>query len=126
MKALQRENRKLRQANDILRNASAYFCAGGARPPAEIMVAFIDEHRPEHGVEPICKMLPIAPPTYYDHLAKRVDPARLSERAKWDAELRPEIGSVFDATSASTASARYGASRSGRASAGRAARWRDL
>jgi putative transposase len=29
-----------------------------------------------HGVEPICKVLPIAPSTYYDHLAKRADPAR--------------------------------------------------
>lgn len=62
-----------------------------------MMVAFIDEHREEHGVEPICKVLPIAPSPYYDHLAKRVDPARLSERAKRDAELRPEIARVFDA-----------------------------
>ena len=62
-----------------------------------MMVAFIDEHRPEHGVEPICKVLPIAPSTYYDHVAKRADPARRSERAKRDAELRPEIARVFDA-----------------------------
>lgn len=62
-----------------------------------MMVAFIDEHREEHGVEPICKVLPIAPSTYYDHLAKRADPARRSERAKRDAELRREIARVFDA-----------------------------
>ncbi len=62
-----------------------------------MMVAFIDEHREEHGVEPICKVLPIAPSTYYDHLAKRADPARRSERAKRDAKLRPEIARVFDA-----------------------------
>ncbi|SLN72274.1 IS2 transposase TnpB [Limimaricola soesokkakensis] len=62
-----------------------------------MMVAFIDEHRREHGVEPICKVLPIAPSTYYDHVAKRVDPARRSERAKRDAELRLEIARVFDA-----------------------------
>ncbi|ETD83671.1 integrase, partial [Rhodobacter capsulatus B6] len=61
------------------------------------MVKFIDEHRGEHGVEPICKLLPIAPSTYYDHLAKRADPARLSDRAKRDATLRPEIQRVFDA-----------------------------
>lgn len=42
-------------------------------------------------------MLPIAPSTYYDHVVKRADPARLSERAKRDAELRPEIARVFDA-----------------------------
>ena len=45
------------------------------------MVKFIDDHRDAHGVEPICDMLPIAPATYYDHLAKRADPARLSDRA---------------------------------------------
>ena len=29
------------------------------------MIAFIDEHRAVHGVEPICKVLPIAPSTYH-------------------------------------------------------------
>ncbi|REF73490.1 integrase-like protein [Paracoccus versutus] len=61
------------------------------------MVGFIDDHRGEHGVEPICKVLPIAPSTYYDHLAKRADPARLSDRARRDAALRPEIERVFEA-----------------------------
>ena len=42
-------------------------------------------------------MLPIAPATYYDHLAKRADPARLSDHAKRDEALRPEIQRVFDA-----------------------------
>ena len=60
------------------------------------MVGFIDEHRGEHGVEPICDVLPIAPSTYYDHLAKRADPARRSARARRDEELRPEIQRVFD------------------------------
>lgn len=60
------------------------------------MVGFIDDHRGEHGVEPICKVLPIAPSTYCDHLAKRADPARLSDRARRDAVLRPEIGRVFE------------------------------
>ncbi len=32
------------------------------------MIAFIDEHRAVHGVEPICKVLPIAPSTYHDHI----------------------------------------------------------
>lgn len=36
-------------------------------------------------------MLPIAPASFYDHLAKRADPSRLSDRAKRDAELKPEI-----------------------------------
>jgi putative transposase len=42
-------------------------------------------------------MLPIAPATYYDHLTRRADPARLSDRAKRDEELRPQIQRVFDA-----------------------------
>ncbi len=61
------------------------------------MIAFIDDHREEHGVEPICKVLPIAPSTYYDRLAKRADPSRLSDRARRDAKLRPEVERVFDA-----------------------------
>ncbi|MBX3671292.1 MAG: IS3 family transposase [Rhodocyclaceae bacterium] len=94
IKALEREVRELRQANEILRKASAYFCDGGARPPVEAMIAFIDDHRAVHGVEPICRLLPIAPSTYYEHVARRRDPARLSGRAKRDAELRTMIQRV--------------------------------
>ena len=36
------------------------------------MIGFIDDHREAHGVEPICKVLPIAPSTYYDHVARRL------------------------------------------------------
>lgn len=61
------------------------------------MVQFINDHRGAHGVEPICEMLPIAPATYSEHLAKRADPARRSDRAKSDEALRPEIQRVFDA-----------------------------
>jgi hypothetical protein len=46
------------------------------------MIAFIDDHRREHGVEPICKLLPIAPSTYHKHAARRADPAKLPVRAK--------------------------------------------
>lgn len=60
------------------------------------MIAFIDDHREAHGVEPICKVLPIAPSTYFDHVAKRVDPEKLSFRAKRDAALQPEINRVFE------------------------------
>ncbi|TJZ79798.1 hypothetical protein FA740_18155 [Paracoccus hibiscisoli] len=60
------------------------------------MVGLIDAHRDAHGVEPICDVLPIAPSTYYDHLAKRADPARLSDRARLDEALRREIRRVFE------------------------------
>ena len=46
------------------------------------MIAFIDDHRRAYGVEPICKVLPIAPSTYRADAAKRADPAKLSARAK--------------------------------------------
>jgi putative transposase len=59
------------------------------------MIDFIDDHRGAYGVEPICKVLPIAPSTYHDHVAKRVDPTKLSARAKRDRALRPEIRRVF-------------------------------
>lgn len=59
------------------------------------MIAFIDDHRGAYGVEPICKVLPIAPSTYHEHLAKRTDPQKLSARAKRDLELRPQIERVF-------------------------------
>ncbi len=61
------------------------------------MIAFIDDHRDKHRVEPICEVLPIAPATFYEHLARRSDPSRLSDRAKRDAKLRPHIQRVFDA-----------------------------
>jgi hypothetical protein len=60
------------------------------------MIAFIDDHRGAHGVEPICKVLPIAPSTYYAHVAKRADPTRLSARARRDDALMPEVGRVFE------------------------------
>jgi len=60
------------------------------------MIRFIEDHRADHGVEPICRVLPIAPATFYDHLAKRADPSRLSGRAQRDAELKPEIERVFE------------------------------
>ena len=59
------------------------------------MIAFIDDHREVHGVEPICKVLPIAPSTYHAHVAKRTDPKKLSTRAKQDLALTPEIARVF-------------------------------
>jgi putative transposase len=59
------------------------------------MIAFIDDHREAYGVEPICRVLPIAPSTYHDYRAKRRDPARLSARAQRDAALALEVRRVF-------------------------------
>jgi transposase InsO family protein len=61
------------------------------------MVGFIDDHRNEYGIEPICAMLPIVPSTYYAHRAWRIDPHLRSDRAKSDAGLEVEIRRVWDA-----------------------------
>jgi transposase InsO family protein len=60
------------------------------------MISFIDEHRSVLGVEPICKLLPIAPSTYYETLAKRTDVDRLSVRARRDMAMKIEIRRVFN------------------------------
>ena len=57
-------------------------------------MSFIDENRAEHGVEPICSELPIAPSTYYEQKARHDDPDREPERVKRDRQLREEIGRV--------------------------------
>jgi transposase InsO family protein len=59
------------------------------------MIGFIDDQRQAYGVEPICKVLPIAPSTYHARVASRRDPARLSERARRDGVLKTEIDRVF-------------------------------
>ncbi|MBU1228248.1 MAG: IS3 family transposase, partial [Actinobacteria bacterium] len=56
---------------------------------------FIEKHRGDHGVEPICAMLPIAPATYYEHAARRRNPDLRPARAKRDDELRVQIRRVW-------------------------------
>ena len=71
------------------------------RPPVQAMIAFTDDHRRAYGVEPICKLLPIVPSTYYEHVAKQANRERRSERARRDEALEADIGRVF-ATPASS------------------------
>ena len=60
------------------------------------MVSFIDDHRAEYGVEPICRVLPIAPSTYYEAKAVEADASRASARAQRDAWLQTEIRRVWE------------------------------
>jgi len=60
------------------------------------MTAFIDEQREVYGVEPICKVLPIAPSTYYVHAARRADPTRAPVRVQRDERLCTDIRRVWD------------------------------
>nr|WP_218061925.1 IS3 family transposase [Endobacter medicaginis]MCX5474809.1 IS3 family transposase [Endobacter medicaginis] len=96
LKALEREVRELRQANEILRKASAYFAPGGARPPVAEMTEFVDAHRAAYGVEPICRQLQIAPSAYYERVRKGHQPQRRSARRQRDDALKPEILLVFN------------------------------
>ena len=72
------------------------FRPGGARPPTEDLTSFIDAHRGEYGVEPICRELPIAPSTYYESKARAADRSRLPARAHRDAQLREHIARVWE------------------------------
>ena len=60
------------------------------------MIAFIEAHRSEYGVEPICEQLPIAPSTYYEHKRRQADPSRLPPRVQRDGELTGSIHRVWE------------------------------
>jgi transposase InsO family protein len=59
------------------------------------MTSFIDAHREVYGVEPICRVLPIAPSTYYRHAQRRRHPGRRSARAQRDEDLCARIRRVW-------------------------------
>ena len=61
-----------------------------------MMVSLIDAHRAEHGIEPVCAQLPIAPSTYYEHKAREADLDRLPPRAQRDQMLMAEIQRVWE------------------------------
>ncbi|EPU8102314.1 IS3 family transposase [Escherichia coli] len=96
LKELERENRELRRSNDILRQASAYFCEGGVRPPLEKIMPLLDKLREQYGVGPVCSELHIAPSTYYHCQQQRHHPDKRSARAQHDDWLKREIQRVYD------------------------------
>lgn len=59
------------------------------------MYAFIDAHHQAYGVEPICRVLKIAPSGYYKHRSRTADPQCRSRRAQRDEELVAEIRRVY-------------------------------
>ena len=63
----------------------------------QVLRDFIDQHRDAHGVEPICKVLQIAPSGYRRHAAQQRNPALRCARAKTDDTLKPEIRRVWQA-----------------------------
>src|SRR5205809_2984895 len=97
LRELERENRELRRAERDPAEGVRVFRPGGARPPTEVMVAFIDAEREAHGIEPICAQLPIATSTYYAQKAQARDPGQRSARAQRDTTLRDAIQRVWQA-----------------------------
>ena len=57
-------------------------------------MAFIDAHRGEYGVEPICTVLPIAPSTYYEAKAREANPAQ-GRFILPDSSVLDAVGSLF-------------------------------
>ena len=60
------------------------------------MVEFIDQEREMYGVESICKILPVAPSTYYRSKYLEANPDQRCERLKRDERLKPEIERVYE------------------------------
>ena len=57
----------------------------------EAMIRFVDAYRDDHGVEPICRVLEIAPSTYHAHARRRSQPETAPPRVQRDVELMQEI-----------------------------------
>lgn len=62
----------------------------------EAMISFVDAYRDTHGVEPICRVIEIAPSTYHAHVVRRDRPETAPPRVKRDALLSVEIKRVFN------------------------------
>lgn len=55
------------------------------------MTRFIDALRGVYGVEPICRVLPIAPSTYYTHAARKADPELRPRCDRSMSNCRPDV-----------------------------------
>ena len=62
----------------------------------EAMISFVDAYRDDHGVEPICRVLEIAPSTYHAQAARRAKPETAPARVTRDSVLSIEIKRVYD------------------------------
>ncbi len=60
------------------------------------MTAFIDENKESYGVEPICRVLPIAPSTYYEHAVRKRTPEKAPPRIQRDGVLKQAIQRVWE------------------------------
>ena len=61
-------------------------------------MAFIDAHREDLGIEPICRELAIASSSYHEHAVRLADPGKRSSRARRDDEIKEQIRRVHAAS----------------------------
>ena len=61
------------------------------------MKAYIDRYRYDYGVEPICRVLQMAPSCYWRHAARQRNPQLRSTRAQHDEALKADIQRVWHA-----------------------------
>ncbi|WP_413771506.1 IS3 family transposase [Psychrobacter sp. AC24] len=95
IKELERENKELKQANEIIRKAAAFFGPGGNRPQTLVMVQFIDENKSIYGILAICRVLPIAPSIYYRTKDLNDNPEKRSQRSQHDDFYLNEIKRIW-------------------------------
>ncbi|WP_156915675.1 MULTISPECIES: IS3 family transposase [unclassified Psychrobacter] len=95
IKELERENKELKQANEIIRKAAGFFRPGGNRPQTLVMVQFIDENKSIYGILAICRVLPIAPSIYYRTKDLNDNPEKRSQRSQHDDFYLNEIKRIW-------------------------------
>ena len=72
-----------------------FFRPGGARPLTKTMIQFIEDNKHLYGVEPICRVLPIAPSTYYRAKDLEYCPEKRSLRSQRDEFYISEIRRIW-------------------------------
>jgi predicted signal transduction protein with EAL and GGDEF domain len=87
----------LRQYFGDLAQGVGVFRTAGTRPPTEMMVAFVDQHRDAFGVESMRRLLPIARSTYFRRRAQHANPSQRSARAQRDEALKAIIRHLWTA-----------------------------
>jgi putative transposase len=87
------------------------------------MYAFVYAHRHQRGVEPICRVLEIAPSGYYAAKLEERDPSRLSPRRPQDAVLREKTRTIHAAHVVIWRSGDVAPAAARRACGGRCAPW---
>ena len=95
----------MRRAKGDPAQGQRIFFPGGARLPLQAMKALIDAHRQGYGIEPICKVLPIAPSTYYAHAGRRKHPEFLGRFSGVRSQLIPRRFRQADVPCAQTITA---------------------